>query len=1440
MKKGPLFVLIVLAMVLIVVLLVIFNAVKKPQIEIKNEEFTSNLSIVPGSVKVINISPAQKGIILSVKRDIGDGEMAAIGFVVSNGTSSFTERINTSLDELDERIFSLDLRNISENSLISVSVYPIVKTDEGEYDYSNLGEIYHFENVKKIEVNSNERISTGGGSSGGGSSSSSSGNDNPGQIIVENQVLNNTSINNTQINNTQVNNTLTNSTQLNNTIVNSTVINNTQTNNTILNNTLTNSTQLNNTRLNNSLNNNTIINNTRVNNTIINTTINNTTLNITKINNSQINNTILNNTITNNTIVNTTIINSTITNSTINSTIVNNTINNSQINVTTINNTLVNNTQTNHTIINNTQINNTQINNQTISNNTLVNSTRINNTVINNTVINTTLTNSSVNNTLINSTILNNTQVNNTQTNHTTVNNTQINNTVVNNTKINSTILNNTQVNNATNNSQVNNTVLNTTQINITCYNNTPCGIDGYVGSNVCTINNVTRNYLTYVCNNPGTAQSYCTNSTQSQLIQQCVYQCLNGLCINPPLIAVPTCDLTSVNWNNSNIHNDTFISLNLKGNNCTNITFAYNIYENNSKTLITSTNSSNFIFMWKALNYLNQNNSFYYANVSIANNKSESVASGLLNVIRTQSIVLPPVINCTINLQCGTDGFVGNNFCSSMNVSKNYVTYICNNPGTAQSFCSNSTSIRTVQQCSYQCLSGLCVPQPSVANNSLINITYQGDITNKLQYLGSPQLTRYASNAWARNVWDLQEYRGKIYVGAGSYAQNTGPIDLYYIAQNGSFVKEYVVPDEQVLNFKIINNDLYFAGTDPRTGSNGFYRYENNTWTPHAMPSLIHTFDIAGLNGALYTAHGVSDSSFFRRSLDNGLTWTPATINYGTNLSVPAGYVNRLYSLMIVNNTIYASGGVGMNDSVNDNIVNFYMFKYNSNNNTLTGLSETQINSFYPGYSATEGYSSNIALPYRDIVVKNITYYLVIDRTTGWDSVGTSIFKTSAFGNSVRIPLSNNAVPYDIIEINNEVYVLGAFNSTDNNYTNVVYYLNGTNTKEILRFNAATLARSFEYYNNSFYFGLGTRLNGVANDSGKIFKYNYLNIPTPVVVNASAEHCLEVIPGHNDLNDQYRQNVVVVGFNQNLSMFLLSKDYIYSVNGSQTPGDNYRGIFNFEPYKSNKDAFNLWYVDVVGTFNTSSVTVNVANTREEAVKQLIDPYCKRKFLSSRAIVISDIPSNTLSGSSRSTPLSFDAGLFLGHNVGSAPLGNVAAHEFTHSFGGLPDLYSGSDSYYYPEAFIGQYWKYSNATSYTVVPTTFEDCSKWSPSSDMIGTGSPDGTSFLNTTCVSVSVVNPVTHLSEKVWRPYQDSLMSGGNIYRSTTDPRGINPEFIGPSLIRTICYKMKTAMNGREEGYCANICPQGKHLTLTMRPTPFTIGSPNSYYNVQQYSCT
>ena len=56
----------------------------------------------------------------------------------------------------------------------------------------------------------------------------------------------------------------------------------------------------------------------------------------------------------------------------------------------------------------------------------------------------------------------------------------------------------------------------------IACDSNSDCGTDGWVDSPWCSNNDLYQNYRTYICNNPGTPSSYCSNSDSAQLRSDC------------------------------------------------------------------------------------------------------------------------------------------------------------------------------------------------------------------------------------------------------------------------------------------------------------------------------------------------------------------------------------------------------------------------------------------------------------------------------------------------------------------------------------------------------------------------------------------------------------------------------------------------------------------------------------------------------------------------------------------------------------------------------------------------------------------------------------------------------------------------------------------------------------------------------------------------------
>lgn len=124
-------------------------------------------------------------------------------------------------------------------------------------------------------------------------------------------------------------------------------------------------------------------------------------------------------------------------------------------------------------------------------------------------------------------------------------------------------------------------------------------------------------------------------------------------------------------------------------------------------------------------------------------------------------------------------------------------------------------------------------------------------DVSSSITVLGSP----FKKAAYARNVWDMQLFGGKIYLGHGNSSNNApvpnaGPVPIYYwdLAQNkfsvqdvtytnpatGKVTTNVYVMDEQIDTFKVLNGELYIPGHDSRVPGwayGNFYRLNGDHW---------------------------------------------------------------------------------------------------------------------------------------------------------------------------------------------------------------------------------------------------------------------------------------------------------------------------------------------------------------------------------------------------------------------------------------------------------------------------------------------------------------------------------------------------------------------------------------------------------------------------------
>ena len=141
----------------------------------------------------------------------------------------------------------------------------------------------------------------------------------------------------------------------------------------------------------------------------------------------------------------------------------------------------------------------------------------------------------------------------------------------------------------------------------------------------------------------------------------------------------------------------------------------------------------------------------------------------------------------------------------------------------------------------------------------------------------------------YSRNIWDMQLYQGKIYIGIGNSSTigpsvNAGPIPVYYfdpIAEEYG-ENEFIVDEEQIDIFKIIQGDLYIPGHDA-TESWDYGNFYNSSgdgnWTKtRNIPNGVHVYDMEYHDGKLFAALGTAHNHPpLLVSDDMGATWSSA-----------------------------------------------------------------------------------------------------------------------------------------------------------------------------------------------------------------------------------------------------------------------------------------------------------------------------------------------------------------------------------------------------------------------------------------------------------------------------------------------------------------------------------------------------------------------------------
>ncbi|NWF80155.1 MAG: hypothetical protein HXY37_08920 [Chloroflexi bacterium] len=345
-------------------------------------------------------------------------------------------------------------------------------------------------------------------------------------------------------------------------------------------------------------------------------------------------------------------------------------------------------------------------------------------------------------------------------------------------------------------------------------------------------------------------------------------------------------------------------------------------------------------------------------------------------------------------------------------------------------------------------------------------------DVTASVERLGAP----FTTGSFARNVWDMQSFNGRIYLAHGNSANsgpdaNAGPIPVwYYDPASQKFVNQYTANEDQIAHYRVINGQLVIPGFDPREGweYGNYYVLERDTWRKmRTIPAAIHTFDMIAHQGRLFAATGTREKKRVVVSDDMGKTWQTALPE--------VGYTHHLFTFK---GELYALWFLYTSDNPSDS----QLHRFDG-----TAFVHAQIagNKLLPGVPA----GNLVHLRQITSFKQKLIYTAIVDAGAGGQQV--LLYTASALDAAQRVVLpERDAAPYDLLSRDDTFYVLAALRRPSGAYTNLVYTTTDLRTwRELFRFTAPSFARSFEELNGDFYFGLGTTTAELAPASGDILR---------------------------------------------------------------------------------------------------------------------------------------------------------------------------------------------------------------------------------------------------------------------------------------------------------------------------------------------------------------
>jgi hypothetical protein len=366
-------------------------------------------------------------------------------------------------------------------------------------------------------------------------------------------------------------------------------------------------------------------------------------------------------------------------------------------------------------------------------------------------------------------------------------------------------------------------------------------------------------------------------------------------------------------------------------------------------------------------------------------------------------------------------------------------------------------------------------------------------DVTSRLELLGNPTEGQYSTRPYAQNVWDMQRFGNRIYLGSGNSSnlgpdRNAGRVHVHsYDTVSNQFKDEFATNEEQIERYVPLQNQLCIPGHDPlRSTPASIYCLSDmgTTWQRIGVEG-IHIYDLAEYDDRIWVGRGTlayQANAAATSDVTSFLNRTPAWSYRTVPATGPQAW--RIYNLFTLGETLIASSEPGLFTS------QIGLFSYNASTDQWLPLSNAAL--LFPGAPPTVPQKKYTIR--REATLNGTLVYIGASVYNDHQSYPFGLYRAKKTGGATQIPLETGFWPTDVMVRDGLALVLAARLDAPDRFTNRVYQSTDLVTwRPVFDFVRPSFARSFEWANGDFYFGMGIEWS----DESQTANYTYIGAPT-------------------------------------------------------------------------------------------------------------------------------------------------------------------------------------------------------------------------------------------------------------------------------------------------------------------------------------------------------